>query len=77
MKQLYLMKSFKKRSKASLPHSVSIDAVVYKSTIYSPRNEFVIVLMIVTQIRIYRVDIEDSGSLEAHGYTVDGSLLLS
>lgn len=50
----------------------SIAAVVYKSTIYSPRSEFVIALMIFTQIRIYRVDIEDSGSLEGRVYTVDG-----
>lgn len=28
--------------------------------------------MIVTQIRIYRVDIEDSGSLEGRGSTIDG-----
>lgn len=53
-------------------HACSIAAVVYKSTIYSPRSEFVIALMIVTQIRIYRVDIEDSGSLEGRGYTIDG-----
>lgn len=39
--------------------TVSIDAVVYKSTIYSPRSEFVIAFKILTQIRIYRVDIED------------------
>lgn len=48
----------------------------YKSTIYSPRSEFVIVLMIFTQIRIYRVDIEDIDSLEAQIYTVPTVLLL-
>lgn len=48
--------------KASHRRVGSIAAVVYKSTIYSPRSEFVIILRIVTQIRIYRVDIEDSGS---------------
>lgn len=40
----------------------SIAAVVCKSTIYSPRSEFVTLLVIFTQIRIYRVDIEDMGS---------------
>lgn len=58
--------------KISPVRACSIAAVVYKSTIYSPRSEFVIALMIVTQIRIYRVDIEDSGSLEGRGYTIDG-----
>lgn len=55
------------RSKAAPPGVGSIAADVYKSTIYSPRSEFVIILMISTQIRIYRVDIEDSASLEARG----------
>lgn len=51
-------------SPSLLPRLCSIAAAGCKSTIYSPRSEFVIVLMIFTQIRIYRVDIEDSGSLE-------------
>lgn len=73
-KQNELTKMWRRANKKSLPSVLvpSIAAVVYKSTIYSPRSEFVIALMIVTQIRIYRVDIEDSGSLEGRAYTIDG-----